>query len=316
VSRIAVVRWLLLLLPAGLQAAQPATVPVEPVRVSPHCWYVRGAAGQPSVENQGFTANAGFVVTGDGVVVFDALGTPPLGEALVRAIRAITDQPIRHVIVSHYHSDHFYGLQALKDQGARVWAHASVRSYLESDAPALRLQERRSSLAPWVDDSARIVWPDVWLKDDASFELGGVTFRVHRVGPAHTPEDIALVVQEDGVFFAGDLMFGGRIPFVGEADSRAWLDAIDRVEQYQPKVLVGGHGDASVNAAADLRLTREYLLFLREQMGAAVQEFVPFEEAYAATDWSRFSHLPAFEAANRRNAYNTYLLMEREALAR
>jgi hypothetical protein len=51
-------------------------------------------------------------------------------------------------------------------------------------------------------------------------------------------------------------------------------------------------------------------------MGAAVQDFVPFEEAYAATDWSAFSHLPAFEAANRRNAYNTYLLMERELLAR
>ena len=66
----------------------------------------------------------------------------------------------------------------------------------------------------------------------------------------------------------------------------------------------------------DLQLTREYLIYLRERMGAAVQEFVPFEEAYAETDWSRFSHLPAFNAANRRNAYNTYLLMEREALAR
>lgn len=316
VVRAIAVAMLLLLLPAAVHAAQAVTVPVEPIRLSPHCWYVRGAAAQPSVENQGFTANAGFVVTGDGVVVFDALGTPPLGEALVRAIRTVTDQPIRRVVVSHYHSDHFYGLQALKAEGAEVWAHAGVRPYLESDAPALRLQERRGSLAPWVDDSARIVWPDVWVQDDASFELGGVTFRLHHVGPAHTPEDLALVVQEDGVFFAGDLMFGGRIPFVGEADSRAWLDAIDRVEKHQPKVLVGGHGDASANAGADLRLTRDYLLYLREQMGAAVQEFVPFEEAYAATDWSRFSHLPAFEAANRRNAYNTYLLMEREALAR
>ena len=299
-----------------VHAAQPATVPVEPIRVSPHCWYVRGLAGEPSQQNQGFTANAGFVVTDEGVVVFDALGTPPLGEALVRAIRQITDRPIRRVIVSHYHSDHFYGLQAFKAQGAEVWAHASVKAYLGSEAPALRLQERRSSLAPWVDETARIVQPDVWVAGDTSFKLGGLTFQVYHVGPAHTPEDLALVVPEEGVFFAGDLMFGGRIPFVGEADSRAWLDAIDKLEKYQPKILVGGHGEPSTNAGADLQLTREYLVYLRERMGAAVQEFVPFEEAYAETDWSRFSHLPAFDAANRRNAYNTYLLMERELLAR
>jgi len=307
---------LLSALPILAHAAQPATVPVEPIRVSPHCWYVRGLAGEPSQQNQGFTANAGFVVTDEGVVVFDALGTPPLGEALVRAIRQITDRPIRRVIVSHYHSDHFYGLQALKAQGAEVWAHASVKAYLESEAPALRLQERRTSLAPWVDETARLVQPDVWVAGDTSFELGGLTFQVYHVGPAHTPEDLALVVPEEGVFFAGDLMFGGRIPFVGEADSRAWLDAIDKLEKYQPKILVGGHGEASTNAGADLQLTREYLVYLRERMGAAVQEFVPFEEAYAETDWSRFSHLPAFDAANRRNAYNTYLLMERELLAR
>jgi hypothetical protein len=111
-------------------------------------------------------------------------------------------------------------------------------------------------------------------------------------------------------------MFGGRIPFVGEADSKAWLLAIDKLESYRPTVLVGGHGTASFNAAEDLKLTRAYLIYLRERMGAAVQDFVAFEEAYAATDWSAFSHLPAFEAANRRNAYNTYLLMERESLAR
>ena len=277
---------------------------------------MQGLSGEVSLDNQGFNSNAGFVVTDAGVVVFDALGTPPLGEALVKAIRKVTDKPIVRVIVSHYHADHFYGLQALKAQGAQVWAHASARPYLESDAPALRLEERRTSLAPWVDASARIVWPDVWLTGDTSFELGGLTFHVYHVGPAHTAEDLALLIPEDGVFFAGDLMFGGRVPFVGEADSKAWLVAIDKLEKHRPRVLIGGHGEASFDASRDIALTRDYLVYLRERMGMAVQDFVPFEEAYAATDWSRFAHLPAFEAANRRNAYNTYLLMEREALAR
>ena len=76
-----------------------------------------------------------------------------------------------------------------------------------------------------------------------------------------------------------------------------------------------GHGPASSDAAADIALTRDYLRYLRQQMGEAVEDFAAFDEAYAKTDWSRFSMLPAFEAANRRNAYNTFLLMERESLA-
>ena len=66
----------------------------------------------------------------------------------------------------------------------------------------------------------------------------------------------------------------------------------------------------------DLVLTRDYLVFLRQAMGKAVEDFVPFGEAYAKVDWGRFSKVPAFEAANRINAYGTYLLMEREFLGK
>jgi hypothetical protein len=78
--------------------------------------------------------------------------------------------------------------------------------------------------------------------------------------------------------------------------------------------MIPGHGAASSTSVADLKLTRDYLIFVRQAMGKAVQDFVPFDEAYAQTDWSRFSKLPAFLDANRANAYNTYLLMERESL--
>jgi glyoxylase-like metal-dependent hydrolase (beta-lactamase superfamily II) len=296
-------------------AAEPATVPVQAVRLAAHTWYVEGDTGPVSLENQGFNANAGFVVTPEGVVVFDALGTPALGEALLAAIRRVTALPVRRVILSHFHADHVYGAQVFQDAGAEIWAHAAAKPYLASDAPAARLAERRRSLAPWIDEAARVVTPDVWIEGDTQFRLGGITFRLIHAGPAHTPEDLVMLVEADGVVFAGDLMFAGRIPFVGDADSRQWLAAIGRLEGMRPSVLVGGHGSASRDAGADLRLTREYLLALREAMGNAARNMIPFDEAYAATDWSRFSSLPAFEAANRRNAYNTYLLMERELLS-
>lgn len=300
--------------PAARAGGAPVTVELKPVRLGPHSWVVLGDLGMISHENQGFNSNAGFVITDDGVVVFDALGTPPLGAALLREIRKLTDKPVRIVVVSHYHSDHMYGLQAFKEAGAQIWAHRLAREYLATDAPDERLKERRQSLAPWVDERTRVLPADRWLDGETSFELGGVAFRVIPVGPAHTPEDLMLYVENDGVLYAGDLMFGSRIPFVGNADPKNWLQALERLIERKPRVLVGGHGEVSRNASRDLAATREYLHFLREQMGRAVEQMMNFEEAYRSTDWSRFRDAPAFEDANRRNAYNTFIRMERESL--
>lgn len=312
-------KWLLgalLALPFWAMAGEgtPVTVKVEPVRIGKHSWYVQGLAGAASAANQGFMSNAGFVVTAAGVVVFDALGTPPLAEKLLEGIRRITRAPIRYVIVSHYHADHIYGLQVFKAAGAEIWAHELSHEYLTSPEREQRLAQRREELFPWVDENTRVVEPDRMLSGDVDFELGGVHFAVRHVGPAHAPEDLALFVKEDRVLYAGDLVFKGRVPFVGTADSRSWLAALDTLLAFDARVLVPGHGPVSRNPRADLTLTRDYLTFLRRTMGQAVADLVPFEEAYQRTDWSRWSRLPAFNEANRVNAYNTYLLMEREAL--
>ncbi|HXN15793.1 MAG TPA: MBL fold metallo-hydrolase [Usitatibacter sp.] len=301
---------------ASCAAADYAAIKVKvtPIAVTPRVYYVQGLPGIASSENEGFNSNAGFVVTDEGVVVIDALGTPALGNALLQAIRSVTAQPVRRVILTHYHADHFYGLEPLKSAGAEVWAQRLALEYLESGEAQRRLAQRARDLFPWVEEGMKLVRPDRWLDEDAAFTLGGMDFEIHHLGPAHSPEDVIIVVPLEGVVFSGDILFAGRIPFVGEADSKRWLERIDRLLETKPRIMVTGHGELLRNPAKDLVLTRDYLIFLRAAMGRAVEEFVPFEEAYAKTDWRRFSHLPAFEAANRINAYGTYLLMERELL--
>ncbi len=302
--------------PLALLAATDTRVSVKviPVKVGKHSYYIQGLPGAASSANEGFMSNAGFVVTGEGVVVFDALGTPPLAREMLRQIRKITPAPIKRVIVSHYHADHVYGLQVFKEAGAEIWAHELGKEYFASDEMERRLAQRREELFPFVDEHTRVLQPDRWLTGDEDFRLGGVDFAVRYVGPAHAPEDLALYVKQDGVLYAGDLVFKGRVPFVGDADSKAWLAALDRLLAFNPKILVPGHGEVSRKPRADMMLTRDYLRYLRETMGAAVANFVPFDEAYAKTDWRRFEKLPAFSEANRLNAYNTYILLEKEAL--
>jgi glyoxylase-like metal-dependent hydrolase (beta-lactamase superfamily II) len=304
---------------AGPATAVPDIV-LQPVKVSPHVYYFRGESGMASKANKGFMSNAGFVVTNDGVVVFDALATPALGEAMLKAIKKITPEPVKRVIVSHYHADHFYGLQALKAQGAEVWAHENGQVYLQSDVAQERLRQRRAALSPWIDENTRLVAADRWLsfKDEktVSFELGGMRFRIVESSGAHSAEDVMLFVEEDGVLFAGDLFFTGRIPFVGDANSKVWLAALDRMLEVKPRIVVPGHGSASDKTMQDMQLTRDYLIFLRKKMGEAVADMVPFDEAYSRVDWGRFEKYPAFQQANRLNAYGTYLLMEKESLGK
>ncbi|RQO32875.1 MBL fold metallo-hydrolase [Herminiimonas sp. KBW02] len=303
----------------GVRTAVAADeITLRPIKISPHVYYFEGTAGMASIANKGFMSNAGFVVTKDGVVVFDALATPVLGNAMLKAIKRITPLPVKRVIISHYHADHFYGLQAFKAQGAEVWAHENGRAALNSDLTQERLKQRRTDLAPWVNDKTQLIPADHWLnfKDGKvmSFEMGGMHFRIIDSSGAHSAEDIMLYVEEDKVLFAGDLFFTGRIPFVGEANSKVWLEALDRMLEMRPALVVPGHGKMSTQPMQDMQLTRDYLIFLRKQMGAAVAEMLPFDEAYTKVDWAGFAKYPAFEQANRLNAYGTYILMEKESL--
>ena len=282
-------------------------------QVSPTAWYVEGVSALGSPANQNFISNAAFVVTPAGVVVIDALGSPALATRLLAEIKKVTPQPVTHVIVTHYHADHIYGLQVFKAAGARIVAHRAAREYLHSETARLRLEASRQQLAPWVNDQTRLVEADDWIEGEKTLEVGGVRFQLKPVGPSHTPEDLAVYLPTEKVLFAGDLVFRSRIPFVGQADSRHWIVALDQLLAFDTRVIVPGHGPVSQEARKDMQLTRDYLVYLRAAMGQAAKNMEPFEEAYQATDWSQFEHLPLFRVANRMNAYNTYLLLENEA---
>lgn len=293
----------------------PSNISMPVHQVGPNTYYVQGRLEEARAANEGFIANAGFVITSDGVVVFDTLGSPALADRLIAEIRKRTTLPIRRVIISHYHADHFYGIPAFHRVGAEVWADTRAHVYLNSPAASERLTERKQIIGRWLGPQFTLPLPDRWLDKPVDFMMGGVRFSLRHIGPAHSPEDLTMLVEPDGVLYSGDVVYAGRVPFVGDADTRQWLLAIDRLLAMPVRVMVPGHGPASTDPQRDARMTRDYLVFVRTQMGNAVQNFVSFNDAYKQVDWSQFDNEPTFQAANRRNAYNIYLQMEQETLS-
>lgn len=294
-------------------AYAPVSVPMEPKQLSDDVYYVEGLAGT-ATDFEGFISNAGFVITDEGVVIFDALGTPALAWQLRQKIKKLTDKPVIKVIVSHYHADHVLGLEVFKDEGAEILAPIEASTYLDTGLGKERLEERTLSLDPWVTEKTRLIEPDVWLDKSMTLKIGGKTLSILHLGKAHSDGDIAMLVEPGKVLFTGDILFEGRVPFVGSADTKGWLEALESMQTSGIKALVPGHGPAASDPDAAIVMTRDYLAYLREVMGAAVEDLVDFDEAYAEADWSRFEKLPAFEAANRINAYAVYLSMSDEAL--
>lgn len=276
-------------------------------------YYVIGQTAVPNQENEGFTSNAGFVVTDEGVAVYDALGTPSLGFALLESIRQVTDQPIKYVIAGHYHADHIYGLQAFKDHtDAIIIAQKAAYEYIQDDDADKRLVQRRNELAPWVNENTRVVEPDTTFTNKYTLELGRTSLKLIYAGPAHSPSDVMMMVRPDGILFAGDIVQNHRIPFMAgdRVDTKNWLDGLTEVRELNPRVTIPGHGQPSTDVIDAIDFTQTYIRYVRQKMGAAVENWVDFETAYTNTDWSRYADMPAFEASNKGNAYRVYLDME------
>ncbi|MEA2836815.1 MAG: hypothetical protein QOD89_1365 [Bradyrhizobium sp.] len=287
-------------------------VPGKPI------YYSTGNPGVPGKDNEGNTSNAGFVVTSDGVVVFDALGTPSLGWALLQRIQQVTDKEVRYVVASHYHADHIYGLQAVKDHtGAVIVAQERAGEYKDNEETAdekasQRLDQRRGALFPWVDKNTRVVPPDLTFRDRMTIVLGDRRLTLLYAGRAHSSSDLMMLVEPDGVLFAGDIVQNGRIPHMNSDDvsTTQWLAALGEVESLDPKFIIPGHGKASTQAKQAIAFTRDYIQYLRNAMTKAVQDWTDFDMAYQQTDWSTYREMPAFAANNRGNAYRIYLELE------
>jgi glyoxylase-like metal-dependent hydrolase (beta-lactamase superfamily II) len=194
------------------------------------------------MDNQ--TANSGFVVTDRGVVVIDSLDTPARGRQLAAAIEEHTGEPVFLVINTHHHYDHVFGNQAFD---APVVAHCALSGQLaksaERDLMPLALATRLSEHPEdrWLVDELVLTYPTITFDGRLVLDLPPSRMVVHHLG-GHTPDCCIVDLPQDGIVFASDMIFEGRVPFLRHAHIEKTIQALHRLKRLGARTVVPGHG--------------------------------------------------------------------------
>jgi glyoxylase-like metal-dependent hydrolase (beta-lactamase superfamily II) len=195
-----------------------------------------------------FTTVSLFVVTDEGVLVADGQGSPEETALLVSTIGEITDQPIRHVVVSSDHGDHTGGNEAFP-AGVEIWAHPTSAENLR------RAAENRdpSSSSPAVPLPTRLV------EDRESLELGDRRIELVFLGRAHTGGDLLVHLPDEKILFMSETYLHRVFPAMRTAYPTEWARMLRAAEAMDVETYVPGHGfvDSPEILARELTVYRE-----------------------------------------------------------
>lgn len=298
-------RWiLLLLLCLGLPARADLDYQLKPRQIAEGIWLLEGSTDNFAKANGGNIVNTGFIVTDSGVVVIDSGPSKRYGEALRRAIAATTDKPVIQLLLTHHHPDHVLGNQAFGDVPIGALAGTADLLRQQGDAMAENLYRL---VGDWMRGT-EVVLPTQVLEPGV-LEVGGHRLRLLSLS-GHTGADLAILDENTGVLFTGDLVFYERaLTTPNSPGLGVWLKDLDTLQALPWTLIVPGHGPLA-NDAAPFAQMRDYLSWLDGLMrdGAArgddMAEMIrrPIPERFAGISLTRYelirsvSHLyPRYE---------------------
>ena len=245
---------------------------LKPLKVADSTYVFVGKTEDFTFENGGNIVNTGFIVTSAGVVVIDSGPSLRYGQQMKAAIKAVTKLPIKAVLLTHHHPDHFLGNQAF--EGTDILALASTVKNIKVEGAGFA-----DNLYVMVGDWMR--GTDV-VEPTKTLAPGFLVIGEHKLEiltySGHTSGDMAILDHNTGVLFSGDLIFHKRTLTTPHADINIWLSSIKSLSKLSFNVLVPGHGAVSHNKKALTEMV-EYLTWLDVTFKKAASNGLSMNEA-------------------------------------
>ena len=295
--------------PASTNPA-PTVEPLAVSEVAPGVFVHEAPFGLISPANRGDIANLGFIVGDEAVAVIDTGGSRAVGEALLAAVRARTDKPVRYVVNTHVHPDHLAGNVAFAGDGVRFVGHHKLARALAARAPFYAEQAERQ-LAPADAAGTAFVAPDLPVTDTLRLDLGGRELVLEAHPTAHTDADLSVLDTATGTWFLGDLLFAGHLPTI-DGSLVGWLAEMQRLAGRDVARVVPGHGPRTLPWPAALAPQHRYLERIAGDVRALIAAGRSISEAAETAGLSERDAWALFDEFNPRNATAAFHELEWE----
>lgn len=213
--------------------------------------------GLPTPENQGWNSNSYFVVTDAGVLVFDTGSSELIGEEIKRVIKSVTDKPVRWVVNSHSHADHWLGNAAFTQSETDVELIASKASLATMKTDGQPSADFFFKVTKGATGKSHIKYPTALVSKSEKRNLGGVDIEFIFSNDGHSPGDIMMWLPKQKIIFGGDVLNSQWMPIlIDHGNVENLITSLHQVTKLSPKLVLPGHGKAttvkSVKRDADL----------------------------------------------------------------
>ncbi len=193
--------------------------------------------------------NTGVIIGDDSVMIVDAQATPRLANMVIEKVRSVTDKPIKHVVLSHYHAVRVLGASAYKASeiimSEKARAMVVERGQEDWDSEF----ERFPRLFEGHESIPGLTWPSQTFKTRMTVYLGNRRVDLMHLGRAHTAGDIVASVPDQNVMFTGDIVEYQSACYCGDGHFGDWPSTLNAVRNRHPDAIAPGRGDALVGEA-------------------------------------------------------------------
>jgi len=304
---VSVLALLVVFAASTLSQAQPQELPVSEVALG--IFVHVGKTALMTAENDGATANVGFIIGDSAVAVVDTGGSLREGQRLLAAIRTRTDKPIRYVIYTHGHPDHIFGGAAFAGDGTVFVGHRNLPRALAARGQ-FYLDAFRRIMGEQLMDGVRVIPPTLLVDGIIKLDLGSRVLTLRSWPTAHSDNDLTVFDEQSKTLFAGDLVFLGHIPVL-DGSLRGWLGVIDELSTLPAERVVPGHGAVS-EWPGPLTDQRRYLETLASDVRKLVARGAPITAAAATAGATERPRWQLFDDYNARNATTAFSEIEWE----
>jgi len=230
------------------------------------------------VHGEEIDSNTTFIITTEGVIVVDTRVTPKEARKVMAEIRKHTTLPILYTINTHYHGDHTFGNQVFRGSKTII-AHKNVRRALKGSAGKDHLEFFKTFNIPGMDE-VKVTLPNMVFEKNMELYVGEYHLQLVHLGRGHTDGDVVVHLAEMKAVIAGDLIFNGQFPYMGDGYVDEWIDALQYMEDEDIELVIPGHGD--VGGKPIIIAMKHYLLNLKSLVLKQIENGASLKKAKEA----------------------------------